>query len=317
MKRQPLIVIAGPTASGKTRAALSLTDKMCCEIVSADSMQIYQDISIGTARPTEQELNGKPYHMINFVSLEESYSVAQYASDAKQIISEIYNRGNTPVLCGGTGLYIQSITENIQYTEIKSDLEYRNELKQQALKNGGMILLEQLKKVDEETANKLHGNDVGRVIRALEVFHATGKTMSYWNAQSKKEQSPYDVCYIVLDYYDRDRLYDRINQRVDLMVQDGLLEEAESILKTEYAPTAMQAIGYKELKPFFDGTLTLEKAIDNIKQSTRRYAKRQLSWFRHVENKYTIFVDQFETEEQIANEIFRIVQNHYEKEESI
>ncbi len=306
MKKRYLAV-AGPTASGKSALAVALAKALGGEVVSADSMQIYDTIAIGTARPTVEEMQGVPHHLLGFLPLSQPYSVAQYVSDAKVALADIDARGKLPILCGGTGLYMQSLTENIQFdAHAPQSKTFREKLKIRAQSEGGKVLLRELEAVDAITARKLHPNDVGRIIRALEVYHVTGHPISEQVRQSRTEPPAFDTCLLVLDFKDREKLYARINNRVDLMVQDGLLEEAKSVLSGPYAPTAMQAIGYKELRPYFDDILSLEEALDNLKKSTRHYAKRQLSWFRRIPYAQFLYVDAYTDLEELADAALQI-----------
>ncbi len=293
-KRKRYLAVAGPTASGKSALAVELAKALGGEVVSADSMQIYDTISIGTARPSPDEMQGIPHHLLGFLPLSESYSVAQYVNDAKAVLSEVDGRGKLPILCGGTGLYLQSLIENVAFKEEapKADA-LRAALKERAEREGGETLLRELAAVDSITAAKLHPNDVGRIIRALEVYHTTGRPISEQVQLSKKEPPAFDTCLLVLDFKEREKLYARINSRVDSMVQNGLLKEAEAVLSGPFAPTAMQAIGYKELRPYFDGKLSLDEALDTLKKSTRHYAKRQLSWFRRIPYARFLYVDAY------------------------
>jgi len=296
--KPPLLVIAGPTASGKTALAVELALRLNGEVVSADSMQVYADLFIGTARPTEEEMRGVPHHLLGFLPLSQAYSVAQYAQDARRVIADIHRRGKLPILCGGTGLYIRAVTDNIQFweedgpgEEVREQL--RKQLRARAREEGGEKLLAELAEVDPPTAARLHPNDTGRIVRALEVYHLTGVPLSEQMKRSRQQPSTYEVVFVFLDCRNRQVLYSRINRRADAMLRAGLLEEARAVLSTPYAPTAMQAIGYKELAPYFRGELTLEQAMDKLKQSTRRYAKRQLSWFRQIPNTIHVFIDDY------------------------
>ena len=290
-----LIVIAGPTASGKTALSVGLAKHLGGEVISADSMQVYRDLQIGTARPTEEEMAGVPHHLVGTTPLSVRYSVAQYAADAKAAIAGVVARGRQPILCGGTGLYIQAVTENLAFSEEAGDetLSCRARLREQLGQVGGEEMLRRLALVDAETAGRLHPNDHGRILRALEVYELTGVTMSEWNRRSRAVPPPYDTRTIVLNFRDRAVLYDRIDRRVDGMLSAGLLEEAESVLASPDAPTAMQAIGYKELAPYFAGACSLEAAVENLKRETRRYAKRQLSWFRRYGDEAMVYVDDY------------------------
>jgi len=288
-------VVAGPTASGKTALAIALAKQLNGEIVSADSMQVYDDLMIGTARPTIEEMDGVPHHLIGCLPLTERYSVARYAADARAVISRLQEEGKHPILCGGTGLYIQAVTENLAFSEESGDetLALRKQLQEEYAASGGEAMRDRLAKYDPETAARLHPNDQGRIVRALEVALSTGVSMTEWIRRSRMDPPPYDTRMIVLDFRDRAVLYDRINRRVDRMLEQGLLDEAERVLKSPYAPTAMQAIGYKELAPYFEDKLSLDEAVENLKRETRHYAKRQLSWFRRIETAHTLYVDDY------------------------
>lgn len=279
-----LPVIAGPTASGKTELAVSLAKRLNGEVISADSMQIYADLRIGTARPDDGEMQGIPHHLMGFLPLSEPYSVARYVADAGAVIREVCSRGRQPILCGGTGLYIQSLIENITFTEqAAADPAFREQLRRIAEQQGGQVLWDRLNAQDPVTAARLHPNDHGRLIRALEMIHTTGMTIEEQNRRSRRQPSPYKALILMPAFRDREHLYRRIDDRVDRMMEQGLLEEARMILAKPEAPTALQAIGYKELAPYLAGTVSLEEAVSRIKQGTRHYAKRQLSWFRRME----------------------------------
>lgn len=290
-----LSVIAGPTASGKTALAIAVATQQNGEVVSADSMQVYADLMIGTARPTVEEMGDIPHHLVGFLPLSERYSVARYAADARAVIDRLQGAGKRPVLCGGTGLYIQAVTENLAFSEESGDesLVLRRRLQEECAVCGGAAMLKRLAEKDPETAKKLHPNDHGRIIRALEVVISTGVPMSEWVRRSRAIPPPYDTRMVVLDFRDRAVLYNRINRRVDIMLEQGLLEEARVVLQSPDAPTAMQAIGYKELAPYFKGECSLETAVENLKRETRRYAKRQLSWFRRIETAHKLYVDDY------------------------
>lgn len=288
---RPLIVVAGATASGKTALAVELCRRFGGEVVSADSMQVYEELRIGTARPDEKEQGGIPHRLMGFLPLGTSYSVAKYAADAHAAIADIHARGKLPVLCGGTGLYIQAVTENLNYQEQSGDRAVRDELRRRAESEGGETLLSELATVDPETAARLHKNDIGRIVRALEIYRTTGHTLTEQNALSRREPSPYRVCGVMPDFRDRATLYDRIDRRVDGMLQAGLLEEAKLLRACDKADTVRQAIGYKELYAYLDGTCSLEEAAEEIKRATRRYAKRQLSWFRNKGNFHPLYAE--------------------------
>ena len=279
IKKIPIVVVCGPTASGKTKLAVDLAKEFNGEIISADSMQIYKGLDIASAKPTEEEKEGIPHHLMDFLDPRNGYSVADYVIEARRLIADISARGKLPVICGGTGLYINAIVDNIEFDDTGSDPEYRERLKAIARERGNGAVLEMLREVDPESAERLHENNLSRVIRALEVYHLSGKTMTEIQAESRKNPSPYEPCMLMIDW-DREILYDRINRRVDIMLQNGLLEEAREFFTHEDYVTASQAIGYKELKPYFDGEKELSECVEHLKQETRKYAKRQLTWFR-------------------------------------
>lgn len=310
---QPYPIIAGPTASGKTAFAIALAKQLGGEVVSADSMQVYDEVWIGTARPTEEEMDGIPHHLMGFLPLSAKYSVAQYLEDANRTFEDVYRRQKLPILCGGTGLYIQSFIENIQLFEEEPDPLRRRAYVQMAEKRGNEVLLERLRTVDPDSAARLHVNDRNRIIRALEVYDTTGMTITEQAKRSHDKPSPYTPCLFVLDVRDRQYLYDRINRRVTGMLQSGLLDEAKRILDTNPDCTVTQAIGYKEFAGYFDGTLTLDKAADRLRQQTRRYAKRQLSWFRRMESAHRLYIDDYDSVDDMVDVALRIYQNALER----
>lgn len=304
----PLIAVVGPTASGKTSLAIELCKHYGAEAVSCDSMQIYQGMDIATAKPTVEEMQGIPHHLIGFLSPDESFSVAKYCEMAKKIIFDLNSKGKKAVLVGGTGLYYNSLVDNIEFLPEETDFEYREELKRQAEEYGAEYLLEKLYKTDPETAKTLHVNNLGRIIRALEIYHSTGKTKTVQNEQSLKNPSPFDAVSICLDVRDRQFLYDRINRRVDIMIENGLLEEADSYFKMNVGRTAAQAIGYKELEPYFKGEKALDECIENLKMQTRRYAKRQLTWFRRDERLNHLYIDDYSDSDELLKAACLIVE---------
>ncbi|MBE6779263.1 MAG: tRNA (adenosine(37)-N6)-dimethylallyltransferase MiaA [Ruminococcaceae bacterium] len=287
-------IIAGPTASGKSDLAIQVAKAMGGEVVSADSMQIYDTVHIGTARPLISEMQEVPHHLLGFLPLNEKYSVARYMEDASAVFADVLSRGRLPVMCGGTGLYIQSFMENRQLLEQADNAELRARLLQRAESESGQVLLEELAAIDAATASRLHPNDVHRIVRALEVYYSTGRTMAQQEELSHACPSPYVGCLIVLNFRDRDVLYRRIEQRVDRMLDSGLLEEARTVLMQSKDATVLQAIGYKELLPYLEGKISLEQAVQDLKIQTRHYAKRQLSWFRRMTAAATLYVDEYE-----------------------
>ncbi len=274
----PLIAVVGPTASGKTALGVQLALALDGEIISADSMQIYKNMPIASAVPREQEMAGIPHHLIEFADPDTEFSVADYVNLAKQKISEVYRRNKLPILVGGTGLYVNSLIDNIEFAEQSADMALRARLEAEFEKVGGREMLSRLADFDKESADRLHENDRRRIIRAFEVYALTGKTLTQQNELSRKVESPYDVVMLGITYRDRQLLYDRINRRVDIMVECGLLDEARQHISTRGG--ACQAIGHKELLPYFEGRSTLNEALETLKRETRRYAKRQLTWFR-------------------------------------
>lgn len=282
--KSKVLVVAGPTASGKTKIGVELAKKLNGEIISADSMQIYKYMDIGTAKPTIEEMQGIPHHLIDFVELGEKFSVVQYKEMANKCIEDILLRGKVPILVGGTGLYINSITEEIKYDETAENKEVREKLEKIAETEGNEKLYAKLKEVDIEAHNRLHLNDTKRIIRALEVFETTGVTITEHQKMSKEIEKKYDYKIVGL-WLEREKLYDRINRRVDIMIENGLEDEARDIiskLNLEGKTTAFQAIGYKEFLKYFNGECSLDDAINSIKQESRRYAKRQVTWFKRT-----------------------------------
>ena len=294
-----VIAIVGPTASGKTALGAEIAEEFSGEVVSADSMQIYKGMDIATAKPTKEEMRGIPHHLIGFLDRNVSFSVADYVELAGSVIGDISERKKLPVIVGGTGIYVSSLLDNIKFADIKSDAGLRKKLEDEAERLGNSYLFEKLEKVDPESAAELHPNNLVRVIRALEVYELTGKKLSLFKAESRLEESPYDPVMIGLDYNDRQILYDRINKRVDIMVKNGLVEEAQSIFDSCNMKTAGNAIGYKELIPYFKKEKSLEECISKIKQETRRYAKRQLTWFRKNAKINWLKLDEFDNKEKI------------------
>lgn len=284
-----VIVICGPTASGKTGLSIELAKKINGEIVSADSMQIYEEMNIGTAKPTQEEKQGIKHYLMDFVSPEERYSVADYKIEAKKAIKEIIQKGKVPIVVGGTGLYIDSLIYEIEYPNIEFDEAYRKQLEERAKKEGLEALYKEAKTIDPLAVQKISQNDEKRILRILEIYHAMGKNKTEQEIESRKKPVEYDYKVYALQW-NREILYERINKRVDQMLQQGLIEEVKGILKKhDKFPTAMQGLGYKEVVEFLKGDITEEEMIEKIKRETRRYAKRQMTWFR--KNKQTIWLE--------------------------
>lgn len=307
MKKPLCVVIVGPTASGKSSLAIAAAKKENGEIVSADSMQVYKHMDIATAKVTKEEANGVAHHLIDFVEPWESFSVAEYKILAVSRMQDIAKCGKTPFLVGGTGFYVDTVINNTIFLDYEKN-NTRNELLKKAEEEGLDALWNELFEIDEESAKKIHKNDKKRIVRALELYKTTGKTMTDQREGSHLEESDFSFCIIGLDARSRQFLYDRINKRVDIMLQRGLLEETKAFFENVHSDTAKQAIGYKELKPFLDGEITLEEATENLKRETRRYAKRQLSWFRRNKNINWLYIDE-ESEETLLQKSLEIIKN--------
>ncbi len=287
MSKTKIIVVAGPTASGKTNLAVEIAKAVSGEVISADSMQVYKGMSIASAAPAQKEMQGVAHHLVEFLDQSEGFSVSDFCRLAKEKISEISARGNVPVIAGGTGLFIDSLVDNINFTEAQTDFELRERLMQKDCDELYSMLLE----VDKEAAEKIHKNNKKRVARALEIYYSSGSTKTAQDINSKKEESPYEALYFVIGFKSREVLYERINRRVDLMVEAGLVDEARENLSKKKA-TSAQAIGHKELQPYFSGEKSLEQALDDLKRETRRYAKRQITWFKRRENAVWLYADE-------------------------
>lgn len=300
----PMICIVGPTASGKTSLSIELAKLFNGEIVSADSMQIYKGMDIATAKPTLAERDGVPHHLIDFLDIDKSFSVAQYCELAREIIFDIYSRDKLPILVGGTGLYVDSLINNVSFVDSDGDVELREKLQRKYELYGVEYLLTKLREFDPESAQKLEETrNPKRIIRAIEVFETTGIKMSEHNANSRLLVSPYKVVKIGLTATNRQFLYDRINKRVDIMVESGLVDEAKAFLEVEHSSTSAMAIGHKELIPYFDGDSDLDSCLENLKMQTRRYAKRQLTWFRRDENINWFCIDELLKDDLINNAV--------------
>lgn len=310
------LAITGPTASGKTALSLSVAKHFDGEIISCDSMQIYREMDIGTAKATREEQAMIPHHLIDIISPLESYSAQNYRSDAIECAKEIVNRGKLPVFVGGTGLYIDSVIRPISSESPESNSEYREKILQ-SIKNEDDVaaLWKRLWEVDPESAEKIHKNNIQRVIRALEIYDTTGKPKSLIDKESLSIPSEVDVKMITIDFHDRENLYERVNKRVDLMVEEGLIEEVKGLYDRGLlaGKTASQAIGYKEIVEFIEGKCSLCEAVDKLKISTRRYAKRQLTWFRHERDAVTIYADtecgRLKSADELISEAIEICRN--------
>ena len=292
-----VIVIAGPTASGKTALSIKLAKELNGEIISCDSMQIYKEMDIGTAKVTKEEAEGIKHYLIDIVSPNERYTVSNFKKDSKNAIKEILNKGKTPIIVGGTGLYVDSLIYEIEYQDMEFDINYRNELMEKAETNEGLKeLYEQAKTIDSKAMEKISSNDKKRIIRVLEIYKATGKTKTELEILSRQKEVEYNYKVFVVNM-DREKLYNRIDKRVDIMIENGLVEEVEKIYnKYNEFPTAMQGLGYKEVVEYLENKTTKEEMIEKIKMETRRYAKRQITWFK--KNKQTIWLDGLKSREE-------------------
>lgn len=302
-----VIVISGPTASGKTALSVELAKIYNGEVISADSMQIYTDMDIASAKPAPEEQQGIPHHLVGFLDPSESFSVADYVKLCDECVRDILERGKTPIICGGTGLYISSFVDNLVFDDSEQDFEYREKMRKFAEENGNAALLEKLREIDPKTAETLHENNVGRIIRALEVYHTTGHTISRAKAMSRQKPSPYEFVMITLDFEKREILHNRINRRVDDMVKRGLADEARRCFEQTNRPTAAQAIGCKELYPCFRGERSLEECIEELKLRTRQYAKRQLTWFRRDERFLRLIIGENDGFCDVVNKAVNII----------
>lgn len=293
MSRIKTIFIVGPTASGKTALSIEIAKKFGGEIISADSMQIYKGIHIASAAPDEVEKDGVPHHLIEFLEPTVVYSVADYVINARKCIEEVAARGKLPIVVGGTGLYINALTDNIAFTDATTSKELREELEKQFDLIGGEGMLKELSLIDKDAADRLHPSDRRRIIRAFEVFRLTGNTITEQNIESKTKIDLVEPLIIGITCNDREKLYNRIDMRVDIMIKNGLLNEAKNAYNNKFGG-AFQAIGHKELFGYFDGELSLEEAVDSLKRQTRRYAKRQLTWFRKDQRINWFYTDETE-----------------------
>lgn len=296
--KKPMIVLTGPTAVGKTKLSVALAKKIDGEIISADSMQVYRHMDIGSAKITREEMQGVPHHLIDILEPWEPFNVVIFKEKCEEVLEGIYERGHIPIVTGGTGFYIQALLRDIDFTENEENTEYREELEKLAREEGPEYLHKKLAQVDPASAEAIHENNVKRMIRALEFFHLTGRRISEHNEQEKKKKSAYNSCYFVLND-EREKLYARIEQRIDEMLEAGLAEEVRTLRKMgcERNMVSMQGLGYKELLAWMDGECTLEEAVDILKRDTRHFAKRQLTWFRREQDVIWINKNEFDYDE--------------------
>lgn len=310
--KKPLIILTGPTAVGKTALSIKLARAIDGEIISADSVQVYRRMDIGSAKITKQEMEGIPHYLIDVLEPEEDFNVMVFQQMAKKAMDEIYAREKIPIITGGTGFYIQAVLNDISFTETDADDELRKKLEEEAEQNGAEALHQKLQAVDPKAAEKIHPNNVKRVIRALEFFLETGKKISEHNAAERQKESPYNFAYFVLNM-DRQKLYSRIELRIDQMLEAGLVEEVRQLKQEgcQKGMVSMQALGYKEILSWLNGECTFDEAICILKRDTRRFAKRQLTWFRREKDVCWIEKEQYDNDEdRILNAMIRIL---YEK----
>lgn len=279
--KKPLVILTGPTAVGKTKASIGLAKAIGGEIISADSMQVYKQMDIGSAKIKPSEMDGIPHYLVDILEPDEEFHVVLFQQMAKQAIQKIYEKGKIPILVGGTGFYIQAVLYDIDFSENEKDTSYREELEKLAQTKGAEYLHDRLREVDEKSAQDIHANNVKRVIRALEYFHQTGEKISEHNEEQRKKVSPYNFSYFVLND-ERAHLYERINLRVDQMINEGLVREVQSLKEKGYTRdmVSMQGLGYKEMLDYLDNKCSLEEAVEIIKRDTRHFAKRQITWFK-------------------------------------
>lgn len=308
----PMAAVVGPTATGKTKLGIQLCQRLGGEIVSCDSMQVYRGLPIGTAQPTQEELAAAPHHLIGFLEVDQPFSVSDYVEAAGQAIREISGRGRLPVLVGGTGLYARSLLRGFSFEENGRDEEVRQRLFRQAEEQGPETLYQCLCRLDPKAAEEIHPHNVKRVVRALEYIQLCGEPFSAQAQRSRAAQSPYQYVMLCLSFRNRETLYHRIDARVDSMLAQGLLEEAKQFFKrcqeSQNIPTAAQAIGYKELFPYFRGEISLEEAVEAVKRESRRYAKRQITWFKREEQVEFLYVDDYPNSRALLEESLRLLE---------
>lgn len=308
-KKKPMIILTGPTAVGKTDLSIQLAKAMNGEIISADSMQVYRHMDIGSAKVTPEEMDGVPHHLIDVLEPEEEFNVVVFQKLAKEALTGIYERGHIPIIVGGTGFYIQALLYDIDFTENDGDTAIRRELEKLAQTQGAGCLHQMLQEIDPESAAAIHQNNVKRVIRAIEFYRQTGKKISLHNEQEREKQSPYQFLYYVLDT-DRKTLYERIDRRVDLMMEHGLVDEVKHLadMGCTRDMVSMQGLGYKEILDYLSGEIPLEKAVYILKRDTRHFAKRQITWFKRERDVRWLELEQFQNDrkkvlEHILDEI--------------
>ncbi len=308
--KKPIIVLTGPTAVGKTELSISLAKAVNGEIISADSMQVYKYMDIGSAKIKKEEMQGVKHYLIDEFEPDEEFTVVIFKKYADKYIREIYDKGKIPIIVGGTGFYIQAVLYDIDFTETNEDTSYRKELEQLALERGNEYLHQMLAEVDPKSAENIHANNVKRVIRALEYYKQTGERISLHNDEQCQKESPYNFVYFVLNN-DREVLYNRIDKRIDIMLEEGLLEEVKALKEKGYTKdmVSMQGLGYKEILDYLNGEITLEQAIYILKRDTRHFAKRQLTWFRREKNVTWLNLQDYKDKDELLNSALEILKN--------
>jgi tRNA dimethylallyltransferase len=312
MNKKPLVILTGPTAVGKTELSIGLAKAIDGEIISADSMQVYRYMDVGTAKVNKEEMQGVPHHLIDYKMPDEEFNVVVWKNDAKKVMKDIYDRGRIPIIVGGTGFYIQALLYDIDFTKESGDKAFRESMQNIAAEKGAQAVHDMLLKVDPESAKTIHANNVKRVIRALEYYHDTGKPISKHNEEERQKESPYQFAYFVLNR-ERQELYRRIDYRIDKMMEQGLLDEVMNLRGMGYSKelVSMQGLGYKEMFPYLDGECSLEDAIYILKRDTRHFAKRQLTWFRREKQVQMIQYENFHDTKEVLNFICKELKDEY------
>jgi tRNA dimethylallyltransferase len=312
-EQPPVVILVGPTAVGKTSASIPLAQRLDAEVISADSRQIYKHMSIGTAKPTPEEMQDVPHHLVDTLAPEEKYTAGQFARDAARIIEEIYVRGKQPLIVGGAGLYIKALTQGL-FDKKSTDKQVRRDLQRQAETGGIQGLYEEFRRVDPAYASEVHINDEKKIIRALEIYRVTGEPPSRHFAQAEHAGLEHP-CHILGLTMDRQRLYDKINRRVELMIEQGLIEEVKGLLSKGYTgdENALQTVGYQEIFAYLAGELSLEDAVNQIQTNTRHYAKRQMTWFRNQHEVTWFDLDEYSSREQLVEDMMKFIAAHPEK----
>lgn len=309
-KKVDILAIVGPTATGKTRLGIEIAKKFGGEIINADSMQVYKDLNIGTSKPALEELKGVPYHLINIVEKNQEFNLFDYVKLAKKTINDIRERKKLPILVGGTGLYIDSVVSGVKLGVIPEDQKLKRELSQKYDIYGPEYLMAELERIDIESANKINKNNKKRLIRALEINYLTGKTLNEIYKETRSDVSEYNTFFLGLNYKDRALLYKNINDRVDKMISLGLLDEAKLVFNEGFSKTSIQAIGYKEFENYFNGNNSFDEVVEKIKQNTRHYSKRQMTWFKKNKKILWLNIDEYKNFDDLKKYSYKIVEDY-------